>query len=186
MFKLNLKKEDFITAQLYFISKSKQVNLALFSNLGTTLLLICLINFIYDLFKEFSNIKNDKFQLFYYLALFISFILLIFFYEKIQKYWYSHFYKIIIEEKFGNDQSWQVSIDFDDTFFYWIDKIGERKISFDAIDKFVKIKNNILIILEDKEILPITLNFDGFDDFINKLKALQTKMGINFIDEKNF
>ncbi len=41
----------------------------------------------------------------------------------------------MIDERFGESENIEVAIDFGDSYFYWIDNTGERKIIYTQIDK---------------------------------------------------
>lgn len=180
MYKYKVKKEDFVKAHLYFISKSKKINIAFYSTFANAIIIISLMGIIY------TNVNIIKKQFWQIVLIILSYVLLFFCYEFTQKRWYRLFYKEIINEKFGKDELYEVSIDFDDYYFYWIDNTGERNIIFSAIEKLVKTRYCIFIILKNKEVLPLLFDFEGFDDFINKLNPKLKDKGIEFIDDLNW
>jgi len=180
MYKFNLDKESFVKAHFYFVSKSKKINIALSTNLFNTLILLNFMGLIY--IQIIQKIKS----LFHTIILLASYIFLFFLNDVFQKKWYKLFYTQIINEKFGKQDSIEVAIDFDDFYFYWIDKSGERKILYSAIEKFVGTKNYIFLILHNKDVFPIALNFEGFDDFIDKIKDTLSRKGVDFIEDLKF
>lgn len=177
MYKFNLHKDSFVKSHLYMVSKSKKISIALSTNLFNVLVLLNLMGII-------SIQLTQKTKSLWHSIIFIfSYIFLFFLYDISQKFWYKLFYREIINEKFGKEEFIEIAIDFDDFYFYWIDKSGERKILYNAIDKFVKTKKYIFLILKNKDILPIPQNFKGFEDFISKIKVVLKTKGIDFMED---
>ncbi|MFN3410743.1 MAG: hypothetical protein ACK4YF_01105 [Exilispira sp.] len=182
MYKFKLKKEDIITANLYSISKSKKVSSIFLFNWENSIIVLFLITIL----LENSSLKMSYISIILFIFLFVlSFA----FYEFLQKRWYKVLQKIIVDEKYGNDDEIEAAFDHDDFFIYWFDNSGERKVVFSFIDKFIELKDNIFILLKNKEILIISKNIDKNIDnnmhnnnsLIEDLKEISLKKGIDYI-----
>jgi len=178
MYKFKLKKDDLLNANFYIFSKSKKVMIVLYSNWVSSIMIVAL--FLYITINTINKIKVPILVLILYLILDI---LVIFAYEIVQKRWFKIFYKTIIDEKFGEFEEIEVCLDWDDFYLYWMDNTGERKIVYASIDKFVEVKENIFIILKNKDAFAVPKKIENIQEIINNLKDISSKKGINYIEE---
>lgn len=145
-----IKKEDFLTFQLFTVSKKKSFKRKITINTA-----IIAFAFLYLAIIFYAR------NMFFLTAIttIISVLVFVFYKKLVKKRYYNH-YKTHIEENYANRFNEQVNLTIKEDFIHSEDKFGEGKVKSNQIQKInilsdlvlIEIKNGVSLIIPNEKI----------------------------------